>query len=225
MNKPILDEQIEYYRARAQEYDESIADATNLLAPGKTLLLNLGKFVSILELACGTGIWTETLLQMGNHVTALDAAPEMLAIARQKLREERVLFQQADLFDWEPSQQYNLVFFANWLSHVPPEALDDFLGKVKHSVQAGGQIALIDQYLPSDADKQVAKDDIYAKRPVEDGRQFTIVKAFYDLEFLRNKFESLGFEVSTNKFTDTFFFLSGSRKGEPPSEIEVPDQS
>jgi len=87
--------------------------------------------------------------------------------------------------------------------------LDEFLGKVKQAVRSGGQIAMIDQYLPSHADKQVAKDDIYATRPVEDGRQFTIVKMFYDLADLRNKLEALGFEVSTNKFTDTFFFLSG----------------
>jgi len=217
MNKPILNEQIEYYRARAKEYDESISEATDLLAPGKVLLLNLGKFDSILELACGTGIWTETLLQIGNQVTAVDAAPEMLEIARQKLQEERIQFQQADLFHWEPTQQYDLVFFANWLSHVPPDALDEFLGKVKQAVRSGGQMAMIDQYLPSDADRQVAKDDIYATRPIEDGRQFTIVKAFYDLEYLQNKFEMLGFEVSTNKFTDTFFFLSGkvgaSRQG------------
>jgi SAM-dependent methyltransferase len=227
INKPVLDEQIEYYRARAREYDESISGATDLLAPGKVLLLKLGKFDFVLELACGTGIWTETLLRMGNHVTAVDAAPEMLKIARQKLREEQIQFQQADLFQWEPTQQYDLVFFANWLSHVPPETLDEFLDKVKQAVRPGGYVAMIDQYLPSEADRQIAKDDIYATRPVEDGRQFTIVKAFYDLEFLTNKFESLGFEVNSNKFTETFFFLSGrtNRRGEPPSEIKVSGQT
>jgi ubiquinone/menaquinone biosynthesis C-methylase UbiE len=212
MNDPILDEQIEYYRARAQEYDESIAEASDMVRLGKSLLLNLGIFDSILELACGTGIWAETLLQMGNEVTAVDAAPEMLDIARQKLGEERIKYQQADLFHWEPAQKYDLVFFANWLSHVPPEALDEFLNKVGRSVRPDGQIAMIDQYLPSDADRQVAKDDIYAKRPIEDGRQFTIVKAFYGLPYLQNKFEALGVEVGINKFTDTFFFLTGKEK-------------
>ena len=223
MSDPILDEQIEYYRARAQEYDESISAATDLLAPGKILLRDLGKFDTILELACGTGIWTETLLKMGNHVTALDAATEMLDIARQKFRNQRIQFQQADLFHWEPTQQYDLVFFANWLSHVPPEALDEFLGNVKQAVQPSGYVALIDQYLPSNLDRQIAKDDIYATRPIEDGRQFTIVKAFYDLECLQGKFEALGFEVSTNKFTDTFFFLSG--RGEPSGEITLLNQA
>jgi ubiquinone/menaquinone biosynthesis C-methylase UbiE len=213
MKDTILNEQIEYYRARAQEYDESIAGVSDLLESGRGLLLKLGKFDSILELACGTGIWTETLLQIGSEVTAVDAAPEMLEIARQKLGEVRIKYQQADLFQWEPEQQYDLVFFANWLSHVPPEALDTFLGKVQKAVRPGGQLAMIDQYLPSDSDKRIAKDDIYATRPLEDGRQFTIVKAFYDLKYLQNKFETLGFEVSANKFADTFFFLSGTAKG------------
>jgi 2-polyprenyl-3-methyl-5-hydroxy-6-metoxy-1,4-benzoquinol methylase len=176
------------------------------------LLLNLGKFDSILELACGTGIWTETLLQMGKEVTAVDAGPEMLAIARQKLGEERIQYQQADLFHWEPAQRYDLLFFANWLSHVPPQALDEFLGKVQQAVRPGGQIAIIDQHQPSDSDKRAAKDAIYATRPVEDGRQFTIVKAFYDLPPLQNKLEGLGFEISINKFTNTFFFLTGKNR-------------
>jgi len=212
MNKSILDEQIEYYRARAQEYDESIAEAFDLLSPGKDLLLALGKFDAILELACGTGIWTETLLHMGKSVTAVDAAPEMLEIARNKFGEERIKYQQADLFEWEPAQKYDLVFFANWLSHVPPAALDEFLDRVQRSIRPDGQIAMIDQYQPSDSDKRIAKEDIYATRPVEDGREFTIIKAFYDLPYLHKKVEQLGFEVSINKFSDTFFFLAGKRK-------------
>src|SRR5688572_20865847 len=111
MKDSILNEQIEYYRARAQEYDASMTEATDLLLPGRALLLNLGRFDSILELACGTGIWTETLLQMGNEVTVVDAAPEMLDMARKKLGEERIKYQQADLFQWEPAQRYGLVFF------------------------------------------------------------------------------------------------------------------
>jgi demethylmenaquinone methyltransferase/2-methoxy-6-polyprenyl-1,4-benzoquinol methylase len=146
---------------------------------------------------------------MGNEVTAVDAAPEMLALARKRLGDERITYQQADLFHWEPTQQYDLIFFANWLSHVPPEALDEFLSQVQRSIRPVGQIAMIDQYLPSAVDRQVAREDIYATRPIGDGRQFTIVKAFHDLDYLRQKFEALKFEVSIVKFGDTFFFLTG----------------
>jgi len=35
----------------------------------------------VLELACGPGMWTEVLLHHASEVTAVDAAPEMLARA------------------------------------------------------------------------------------------------------------------------------------------------
>ena len=212
MNDQILDEQINYYRARAQEYDESIADAAELLKPARRLLLELGRFDAILELACGTGMWTEVLLGMGQTVTAVDAAPEMLDRARQKLGVERIQYQQADLFHWEPEQKYDLVFFANWLSHVPPDALDGFLEMVRRAVKPGGQIAILDQGAPSDSDRAIARDEIYAQRPLEDGRQFMIVKVFYDLDTLRNRLERLGFEISIRKVADTFFFLVAKEK-------------
>ena len=158
---------------------------------------------------------------MGNEITAVDASPEMLEIARQKLGEKRINYQQADLFHWEPDRQYDLVFSANWLSHVPPTRLDKFLNAVQQSVRAGGQLAIIDQYQPSNSDKLVAKESIYATRPIEDGRQFTIVKAFHDLKFLQAKFEAFSFEVSINRFNDTFFFLTGTAKSAAQSPIMI----
>lgn len=212
MKNKVLNEQIEYYRARAKEYDQSISSAFEWFKTPKTLLLQMGRFDQILELACGTGFWTEALHKMGGTVTAVDAAPEMLEIARERLGDERIVYQQADLFQWQPTQEYDLVFFANWLSHIPPEALDDFLGKVRRSVRTCGRIAILDQHAPSVADEIVAKEDIYAVRPLEDGRQFTIIKAFYDMTALENKLKALGFDVEIHKFNDTFFFLSGTLK-------------
>jgi demethylmenaquinone methyltransferase/2-methoxy-6-polyprenyl-1,4-benzoquinol methylase len=211
-NKKILQEQIEYYRARAQEYDRSISGAVPVFEPAIHMLLQLGTFKQVLELACGTGFWTKILLQIGEHVTATDAAPEMLQIALDHAGEERITYQQLDLFQWQPNETFDLVFFANWLSHVPPEALDDFLYKVRASIKAGGCITLVDQHAPSEADSAIAKENIYAVRPLEDGREFTIVKAFYNLNELEEKLTKLGFTVTSQNFSETFFFLSGVLK-------------
>lgn len=70
MKNKILAEQIKYYRARAGEYEESTASFSDVFAPAKAMLKELGQFDHILELACGIGFWTETLLQMGRVVTA-----------------------------------------------------------------------------------------------------------------------------------------------------------
>lgn len=211
-DKNIFHEQIEYYRARAEEYDRSISGAVTVFEPAIHMLTQLGKFNQVLELACGTGFWTKHLLQISEHVTAADAAPEMLQIAREYVGDDRITYQQLDLFQWQPAETFDLVFFANWLSHVPPEALDGFLNKVHTSLKAGSCIALVDQHAPSEADSAIAKENIYAVRPLEDGRKFTIVKAFYNLNELEEKLTKLGFTVTSQKFSDTFFFLSGTLK-------------
>ena len=227
MENNALNEQIEYYRARAQEYDESIFQTGRFAShyQGESIedqageqdvamqvLQMMGPFKDILELACGTGIWTKTLLKIGRAITALDASPEMLAINERKVADARVRYQQADLFTWEPEQQYDLVFFANWLSHVPPEALDRFLDKVRRAVLPGGRVVIVDQYAAREEDLLAVREGIYHTRTLSNGRTFTIVKVFYDLSVLKDTMHQLEFEVLVEKFGDAFFFLSGRRK-------------
>src|SRR5579883_734395 len=114
MQRDILREQIDYYRARAQEYDESIfatgryANDLQVLDIAREtldtyalrLVQSLEPCEQILELACGTGIWTRALLTIGRYITALDASPEMLEINRSKLNDPRIYYQQVDLFAW-----------------------------------------------------------------------------------------------------------------------------
>src|SRR5919204_3685320 len=153
MEDDVLQEQITYYRARAQTYDEEILGSSFFaasdeeaghregeLATATHILARMGPFDRVLELACGTGIWTRILAKIGREVTAVDAASEMLEIARRKLSSEHIRFQQADLFHWDPGpgEEYDLVFFASWLSHVPPGALESFLDKVRNAVAPGG---------------------------------------------------------------------------------------
>lgn len=220
MEDPVLQEQIAYYRARAQEYDESIYQTGRFaaqkagealpdgLAAAMQVLQTLGSYERVLELACGTGIWTSALVNLGQAITAIDAAPEMIEVNKAKVASPRVQYAVADLFTWEPSEQYDLVFFAFWLSHVPPAALDAFLGRVQKAVRPGGQLVIIDQHAPTQGDLLAAKEDIFHKRTLLDGRSFTIVKVFYRLSLLQEVLTRLGFSVTTQTLDETFFFLS-----------------
>ena len=116
----LLDEQVSYYRALGGDYLNQSLD----LPGGDELTEALEAFRptgSVLELACGPGVWTRQLLRHATDVTAVDASPEMLAIAAAKVSGERVRFVQADLFTWTPDCRYDVVFFGFWLSHVPFE--------------------------------------------------------------------------------------------------------
>ena len=220
MDKDVIQEQIAYYRARAQEYDQSLAQNGTPNNPQENgefeeaarMLRSRGAFKEVLELACGTGIWTRLLLEIGQQVTAIDASPEMLELCRQKVGETRIRYQQADVFEWEPDQRYDLAFFAHWLSHVPPNSLASFLAKVTRAVRPGGQLFIVDQYAPTPEDEQVAFDEIFARRPLADQRTFTIVKVFYNLDELLLRLQRLGFVVIARKLDTSFFALSGTLK-------------
>src|SRR5262245_43875266 len=80
---PLLLEQIAYYRAAAAEYKVD-ADAARELAAALDAFRPAGR---VLELACGPGAWTALLLRHATHVTAVDAAPEMLARAKARVGE------------------------------------------------------------------------------------------------------------------------------------------
>src|SRR5205807_9069788 len=124
----LLAQQVAYYRAVAAEYHEHALDGAEDSA--RELHEALDAFAprgDVLELACGPGAWTPKLLEHAGSVTAVDAAPEMLALARRRVGDdERVRFVEADLFAWRPDRLYDVVFFGFWLSHVPPERFEAF---------------------------------------------------------------------------------------------------
>lgn len=224
MTQATIQEQIAYYKARAKEYDEWFYrigrydrgseinqrwfDETTTL---KNVVQQVGTVESVLELACGTGIWTQELVKIGKQITAIDASQEMIEINRQKLNNApNVEYRQLDLFSWQPYKQYDLVFFSFWLSHVPPTEVDDFLTKVYNSVLPGGKVMIIDSYFEitsSAKDHLLEKNEIYQKRKLNDEREFQIFKIYYQPDVLANKLTQAGFQAEA-RLTDTYFIYA-----------------
>src|SRR4029079_9322983 len=145
----------DYYRARAAEYDEWFyrqgrydrgaaanerwhQEAAEVFAAFDAL----GVTGDVLELAPGTGIWTERIVRTARSVTGVYASTEMLEINRAKLAGrggEKVSYSVADIFAWQPERQYDAVVFGFWISHVPLERLDGFLRTVAAALRAGGK--------------------------------------------------------------------------------------
>jgi ubiquinone/menaquinone biosynthesis C-methylase UbiE len=226
----VLQQQIDYYRARAGEYDQwfyrvgRYDHGTELneqwFGEARQVMQALhaiGPVDEVLELACGTGIWTEQLLRIGQHITALDASPEVMEVNREKLKADNVSYEQADLFQWEPTQPVDLVFFGFWLSHVPPEQLDAFLAKVARATKPGGHVFLVDSQR---ADHSSAKDhvayepeSVFHIRKLNDGREFKIYKVFYEPESLRAKLAEFGFDADVRETDNYFIYASGVKRG------------
>ncbi|MFI7407653.1 class I SAM-dependent methyltransferase [Streptomyces sp. NPDC049627] len=192
----LLAEQMAYYRAGASEYDRPYAELEELQRL-LTLVDDLPIGGDVLELACGTGQWTPKLAARSGSVTAVDASAEMLAIARARTPFRNVRFLQADLFEWRPSRRFDTVFFAFWLSHVPPTRWSDFWNTVAAMLTPGGKAIFID-----DGPAAAASEEGVTDRPVptvlrqlDDGSKYRIVKVFHDARTLADGLTALGWAV------------------------------
>lgn len=146
------DEQLAYYRAVASEYEDHAIDA-----PGRDELLSAIESFRptghVLELACGSGVWTERLRRSAASVAGIDGAPEMLVRARTRLGPDAsVRFVQANLFSWRPTRRYDAVFFGFWISHVPEERFESFWNIVDEALEPGGSVFFFDDNHRTDAE-------------------------------------------------------------------------
>ena len=108
-----IKQQIEYYRRRAPEYDQWhqrlgrydrgennrqrwFTELENV----RTALKQNAPFGECLELACGTGLWTQFLSQDADSLTAVDAAPETIEINRARVKDESIRYEIADIFEY-----------------------------------------------------------------------------------------------------------------------------
>ena len=142
----VLQEQVAYYRACAADYLDQARRVPGFDELGEALRA-FRPSGDVLELACGPGTWTPLLLRTAATVTAVDAAPEMLERARERVGGGAVRFVQADLFSWRPDRRYDTVFFGFWLSHVPPDRFDDFWRLVEGCLAPAGRVFFMDDAL------------------------------------------------------------------------------
>jgi SAM-dependent methyltransferase len=205
----LLAEQVAYYRARADEYDETgVVDTEQ---EGKALRGALEAFRPqgrVLELACGTGQWTGQLAATADSVTAVDASPEVLAINRRKVGNPRVRYVEADLFNCRPVERYDTVFFAFWLSHVPPDRFDAFWAVVAECLTPAGRVFFIeDRPAMAAQERSLPGQPAYVvDRELLDGRTYRAVKAFREPQWLRRRLSALGWKVDTEIVGPHFFY-------------------
>ena len=158
----------------------------------------------MLEPACGTGLRTVELARHADCVTAVDASPEALQIDRARLRgagrESSVRYVEADRLGWGPDAAHDAVFFGFWLSHVPPERFEAFWDLVRAALRPGGRAFFVDSLGPETHDEKErrARDpqDFTTTRELEDGREFRIVKVFYDPAALERQLADPGWRIS-----------------------------
>ena len=219
-----------YYEARAPEYDDwylrrgryergpvhDTAWNAELDAAGRWLD-GLPISGEIVELAAGTGWWSPLLATKG-ILSLYDAAQAPLDRARERLLAHGLRAHLHVRDAWaEPDRAVDAVFTGFWLSHVPRDRLGAFLDIVRRWLRPGGTFAFIDSLLDpqsSAADHQPPADDLSVRR-LDDGREFTIVKVYYEPAELEGALRRAGFETSEVITTGRFFLLGTATAGPP----------
>jgi len=225
----LLADQVAFYRTRAPEYDEwwqrrgrynlGPAQAAEWNAEVAELESELERFSphgDVLELAGGTGWWTERLARTARNLTVVDTSPEAMALNRRRVERDDVSYVEEDLFTWRPksAHTHDVVFFSFWLSHVPPGRFDPFWAFVARCLAPGGRVFFID----SRADPTSARRDPYVideepgvqSRRLGDGSVHRVVKLFYEPAALTQRLEECGWEAQVSA-TRRFFIYGTAR--------------
>ena len=225
MSDELIADQIAYYRARAGEYDDNLRQLERYVSLGGRVagrsgdedgrevailleaLEGMRPFDTVLELACGTGWWTQWLAQHARRVTAVDAAEEMVALNRDRVNAANVQYVLADVFSWRPDRQFDLVFFAFWLSHVPGDRFAAFWQLVRDSLAPNGRVFFIDE-LGTERTRgmETRVDEDAVLRELEDGRQFRAVKVFYQPSGLEAELRALGWSIQVRAAGRRFYW-------------------
>jgi SAM-dependent methyltransferase len=210
----LLAEQVEYYELRAAEYEdlyfrrgrhdlghEGNARYRREAARMEAALVAFGASGDVLELACGTGLWTRFLVETADRLTAVDAAPTMIELNRGRYGAPHVTYLQADIFAWEPPQgeRYDAIVFGFFLSHVPPERFPMFWDRLRAWLAPGGRVFLMDDAAgpgrPHSGDVVTDGPEFAHRRTLDDGRRFTIVKRFFRPVELVEMLADLGWDA------------------------------
>jgi cyclopropane fatty-acyl-phospholipid synthase-like methyltransferase len=199
-DRELLDSQIAYYRRRAREYDvtsygEDLEAARARITHVLDLLEPRGR---VLEIACGTGMWTQELADRTDLLVGVDTAAEALVLARERLPVGDTHLLVADVFEWEPSVRFDAVFMAFWLSHVPRSRWDEFFERLGEWVLPGGRILIVDEHVGAQsAERFVSTGSDIAIRTLLDGSEHRLVKVYLDPQHLKARLGVLGWDTES----------------------------
>jgi ubiquinone/menaquinone biosynthesis C-methylase UbiE len=187
-----------YYAARAPEYDavyrkpERQADlrAIEQWVPSKFA------GARVLEIACGTGYWTQFIAPVALHVTALDASPETLDIARDRVPGSNFEFLVGDAYDLTRRGSFDAAFCGFWFSHVPRARQREFLVGLNAALRPGARVVMLDNRYVEGSSTSVTERDAdgngYQERRLADGSTHRVLKNFPSEHELRSLVAELG---------------------------------
>jgi ubiquinone/menaquinone biosynthesis C-methylase UbiE len=174
-----------YYAARAGEYDrvyqkpERQADLRQI----EQWLPSVLSGTTVLEVACGTGYWTQFIAPVASAVVAIDSAPATLQIAQRRVNAPNVRFQVGDAYAFAGTgRSFDAAFAGFWFSHVPLERQREFLAGLNAGLAPGARVVLLDNLYVEGSSSAIAGRDgngnTYQQRNLSNGSTHRVLKNF-----------------------------------------------
>jgi ubiquinone/menaquinone biosynthesis C-methylase UbiE len=209
-----------YYRSRAPEYDRFYQNPhrQNDLATLRAWLTDHVRDRAILEVAAGTGYWTEVAASVCKSITATDIASETLAVAAGKRQlGSNVEFLAADAYDLSSfaATPFDAGMAHFWWSHVERERQQAFLSGLMRCLEPDALVLMIDQIYVEGICPVVSRHDErgnrYELRTLQNGAVYEIVKNYPSDEELVASFAPFADDIRIMRL-DHFWALSARNR-------------
>ena len=188
-----------YYAARASEYDRIYSKPerqTDLRAIERWLPPRFAD-KRVIEVASGTGYWTQFIAPIAAHVLALDSAIETITVAKTRVPKRKVSFLVGDAYSIpQHVGQFEAAFAGFWFSHVPKSEQREFLFGLSERLEPGAKVVLLDNlYVEGSSSSVTSRDadgNTFQTRKLGDGSTHTVLKNFPTETELRELVGGLG---------------------------------
>jgi demethylmenaquinone methyltransferase/2-methoxy-6-polyprenyl-1,4-benzoquinol methylase len=176
----------EYYSKRAAEYEQIYQkpERQHELEWLRGRIPELLRGRTILEVACGTGYWTQFLARTAAKVQACDINESVLEIARDKpIPKGRVEFFRADAIalDGVPAG-CDAAFAGFWWSHVKKSDLAKFVRNLAAKLEPGALVVILDNQYAEGSSTAISRRDAegnsYQMRKLANGEEHEVLKNF-----------------------------------------------
>ncbi len=189
-----------YYADRAREYERIFAKPerqTDLRILEERIPAALSGR-NVLEVACGTGYWTQHMARTARHILATDLTEETLAVARsKKLPEEKVRFAIADAYNLPAAEgPFDGAYAGFWWSHLRHSEIRPFLESLRRCLAPGAVVVLMDNLYVEGNSTPISRTDeegnTWQERKLLNGEKHAVLKNFPTEEQLLDRIAEFG---------------------------------
>ena len=205
----------EYYRLQAKDYHNKYytGDSKSDMAgkPEIELLQNTFRGLDVLEIACGTGFWTEIVAESANSILATDTNSSMIAEAERRLFHlSNVSFSVADAYCLsDVTGKFTGALAVLFWCHIPRQRIREFLIALHDKLASGSPVVFIDQFEDSDVKthQRDKRGNMIARRKA-DGKEFCVVKNIPNKQQLLDDLREFADDIQHKVYSSGYWSVS-----------------